>query len=125
MANATPPGQSSRLPSPPPPEDDWPAQAADTIERVVGTVRDKTTGPALTLARAVVYGTFAVLVGLACLVLLIVAAVRALDVALPDAVFGEDHIWAVYLILGLVFVVAGAVLWRRRHAREDPPEERR
>jgi hypothetical protein len=125
MANATPPGLSGRLPAPPPPEHDWPAQAADTIERVVGTVRDKTTGPALTVARAVVYGTFAVIVGTACLVLLIVGAVRAVDVALPDAVFGEHHVWAAYLILGLVFVVAGGALWRRRHAREDRPDERR
>ena len=68
-----------RLPVPPPPERDWPAQAADTIERVVGTVRDKTTGPALTVARAVVYGTFAALVGTACLVVLIIGAVRLLD----------------------------------------------
>ena len=30
---------------------DWPAQAADTIVKVVGQVRDKTTGPAIKAAR--------------------------------------------------------------------------
>jgi hypothetical protein len=121
MANATRPSRSGRLPIPPEPERDWPAQAADTIERVVGSVRDKTTGPALTAARAVVYGMFAALVGAAALVLLIAGAVRVLDSYLPDSVFGEDHMWASYLVLGLVFVIVGGVLWARRHG---PREER-
>jgi hypothetical protein len=116
MANATSPARSGQLPVPPPADRDWPAQAADTIEQVVGTVRDKTTGPAITVARAVVYGTFAALVGTTCLLLLVVGSVRLLDSYLPDAVFGEDHMWAAYLILGLVFVIAGAVLWRQRRS---------
>jgi|SRR5918995_2575052 hypothetical protein len=101
---------------PAPPSGDWAAQAADTIERVVGSVRDRTTDPALTVARAVVYGTFAAFVGLAALVLGTIAAVRIVDSYLPDAVFGEDHTWAAYLVIGLVFVIAGAFLWTRRHA---------
>jgi hypothetical protein len=104
------------------PAGDWAAQAADTIERAVGNVRDRTTGPALTLARAVVYGTFAALVGLAGLVLGTIAVVRIIDNYLPDAVFGDEHIWATYLIIGLVFVLAGAVLWVRRHG--PGPEDR-
>jgi hypothetical protein len=122
MANATSPVRSGHLPSAPPPDGDWPAQAADTIERVVGTVRDKTTGPALTVARGVVYGTFAALVGTAAVVLLLVMIVHLMDNYLPDAVFGEDHVWAVYLILGLALVIVGGVLWARRHVgREDRP----
>lgn len=116
MANATRPDGSGRLPIPPEQDEDWPAKAAETIERLVGSVRDKTTGPAITAARAVVYGTFAALVGSAVLVLLIIGAVRVLDTYLPDSVFGEDHIWAAYLILGLLFVIAGAVLWARRRS---------
>jgi hypothetical protein len=100
-------------------EDDWPTQAADAIERVVGSVRDKTTGPALTVAKAIVYGTFAGLVGVAALVLFVIAAVRLLDSYLPDAVFGESHTWAAHLILGLLFVVVGGVLWLRRRAPEQ------
>ena len=96
---------------------DWPAQAADTIERVVGTVRDKTTGPAITAARWVVYGTFALLVGTVVAILLAVAGVRLLDVYLPDAWVGEDHTWAAHLIVGLVLSGAGLLLWSRRTAR--------
>lgn len=119
MATATTSGSAGRLPAPPP-QTDWPAQAADTIERVVATVRDKTTAPALTIARGVVYGTFALLVGTACLVVFVIGAIRALDVALPDSIFGAQHVWAAYLILGLAFLIPGAVLWGKRN---DPREE--
>jgi hypothetical protein len=104
------------------PSGDWAAQAADTIERVVGGVRDKTTGPALTVARGVVYGSFALLVGLAALVLGTIAAVRLVDNYLPDAAFGEDHTWAAHLVIGLAFLIAGTVLWIRR--RGPGPEDR-
>jgi hypothetical protein len=107
---------------PAPGSGDWAAHAADTIERAVGNVRDRTTGPAVNVARAVVYGTFAVLVGLAALVLATIGAVRLIDNYLPDAVFGEEHMWATFLILGLVFVIGGVVLWARRYG--GGPEDR-
>ena len=103
---------------------DWAAQAADTIERAVGSVRERTTGPALTAARAVVYGTFATIVGLAALVLGTIAVFRLIDNYLPDAVFGDEHTWATYLIIGLVFVVGGAVLWARRRGLDLGAEDR-
>lgn len=99
--------------------DDWPAQAADTIERVVGSVRDKTTGPAITVARWVVYGTFALVVGAMVAILLAIAGVRLLDVYLPDAWVGEDHTWVAHLLIGAVFTIAGAFAWSQRTA---PPE---
>ena len=39
---------TGRALAPPPPQADWPAQAADAIEKYVWVVREKTTGPALT-----------------------------------------------------------------------------
>ena len=96
-----------------PPKDDWPAQAADTIERVVGTVREKATGPALKAGRAVVYGTFAGIVGLAALVIVVIAMVRFVDVWLPGGV------WAAHLLVGVIFCVAGAFAWSQRTAKED------
>lgn len=95
---------------------DWPAQAADTIERVVGSVRDKTTGPAITVARWVVYGTFALVVGGVVGVLLAIAAVRALDAYLPDAWVGEQHTWAAHLVVGVAFSLVGMLAWSRRSA---------
>lgn len=100
--------------------EDWPAQVADQIVGVVGTVRDKTTGPLLGFARAVVYGTFVAVLGLAAAVLFLIAFVRVVDNYLPDEVFGDDHIWATYLIIGLVFSLAGLFLWSRRKGVVPP-----
>lgn len=99
---------------------DWPTQAADTIERVVGSVRDKTTGPAITIARWIVYGTFALVVGSVLAVLMAVATVRALDAYLPDAWVGADHTWAAHLLVGAMFTLTGMLLWSRRSARPQP-----
>lgn len=101
-------------PAPAEPAQDWPAQAADLIVSTVGTVRDKTTGVAITAARWVVYGTFSALVALAVLVMLAIALVRFLDVYLPDAVFGEDHTWVAHALIGAVFTAAGMWCWSRR-----------
>lgn len=97
-------------------QQDWPAQAADTIERVVGSVRDKTTGPAITVARWVVYGTFALVVGTVVGIFLAIAAVRALDVYLPNAWVGEEHTWAAHLVVGVTFSLVGMLAWSRRSA---------
>jgi hypothetical protein len=99
--------------------EDWPAQVADSIENFVGTVRDKTTGPLLSIAHAVVYGTFEAVVGLAAHDLREIALVRFVDSYLPDSVFGEEHVWATYLLLGLLFTIAGLVLWSRRKTGES------
>ena len=109
-------------PAPPAPKataDDWPIQAADAIERIVGNVRDRTTGPAIKVARGVVYGLFSLLVAIAVLVMLAVSGVRALDAYLPDAVFGEQHTWAAHGLIGLVFTIGGMACWSRRKPRSD------
>jgi uncharacterized membrane protein len=103
--------------------DDWAAQIADSIEGLVGNVRDKTTGPLLTIAKAVVYGTFGAVVAVAVLILAIIALVRFIDAYLPSAVFGDQHTWAAYLLLGLIFSIVGVFLWSRRRAREQTVAE--
>lgn len=97
--------------APPPPQEpakDWAAETADAIERLVGKVRAKTSGPLEALARILVYGLVALIVGLAAAVLAAVALVRALDLALP----GE--VWAAHGLTGGIFVVSGLFLWRKR-----------
>ena len=92
----------------PPRSDDWPVQAADTIERVVGTVRDKSAVPLERVARLAVYGTLAGILGVFALVLLAVAAVRLLDVLLPE------EVWVAHLVVGGIFTLAGLLLWSKR-----------
>jgi hypothetical protein len=88
---------------------DWAVQAADTIENVVGTIRDKTTVPLTTAARAIVYGLLAMFAGATALVLFAIALVRLIDV-----VTGEGNVWIAHLIVGMVFVIPGFILWRKR-----------
>jgi hypothetical protein len=93
---------------------DWPKQATDAIVNVVDSVRDRTTGPITTAARAVVFGLFVGILAIVVGVLAIIAAIRLLDEALPSGV------WLPYLILGLVFVLAGALVFRKRNQPAAP-----
>ena len=97
--------------------DDWPAQATDTIVKVVGTASDKVTGPVTTAARALVFGLFAAILGTAVVTLLSILAVRVANNYLPDAWVGEEHVWAAHLLIGLVFSILGLILWRRTKPR--------
>ena len=93
--------------SDPSPAPDWAARTADSIERVVTTVRDRTTKPVLIAGRAVVFGLLAGIVGIAAVVLLSIAIVRVLVIL-------TDRAWAAELILGALFVIVGFVLLRLR-----------
>lgn len=99
--------------------DDWPAQATDTIVKVVGTASDKVTGPITTAARALVYGLFAGILGTAAVVLVAILFVRLADNYLPSSVFGKEHVWAAHLLIGLVFLVFAMIAWIKRKPRPN------
>jgi hypothetical protein len=92
---------------------DWPGQAADFVERTVGTVRDKATVPAIKIARGLVYGTVAAFCAVAIAVLVAIVLVRILNAYLPW------NVWFAHLVVGIVFVVLGAICWRLRTRRES------
>jgi len=98
---------------------DWPAQAADTIERVVQGVRDKTTGPAISAVRWVVAGLFLLVAGVMIAVLVVVALVRVIDVYLPSSLLGDHHVWAAHGLVGLPLFLVGLVLLAKRHPVSD------
>lgn len=85
----------------------WPAQVADGVEAAVGLVRDKAVRPATVLARALVYGPLAAIVGLVALVLTAVAAVRGLN-EIPGF---QD--WISLCAIGGLFTLAGLFLLSR------------
>lgn len=99
--------------------EDWPAHAADLIVRVVGQVRDKTTGPVLTIARGIVYGLLAALLGGTAAILVAIAAVRGLD-ELIEAIVDSRETWAAHGIVGLLFTAVGAFMWSKRRAPAEP-----
>jgi len=89
----------------------WPDQATDLIVSTVATVRDKTVGPAMTAARAVVYGFFGLLVGVSALVLGTIFVIRIVAVY-------TGRVWIPQLALGVVFGIGALALWSR--ARRVP-----
>ncbi len=94
----------------------WATELADTVERVVGTVRDKTTKPAIRVARALVFGLLAAfLVAFAALVALI-AAVRGLQALLDIFVSWPRAVYISYLLLGGILCLVGALLLGKRRA---------
>lgn len=91
---------------------DWTVQVADTVESVVGSVRDKTAVPLETIARALVYGIVLGTMGVTALVLTTIIAIRLLSLVL--------EVWAAYAILGGLFTLLGLFLWRKRRAPSGP-----
>jgi len=93
----------------PAPPADWPKQATTSIVKVVDTVRDKTTGPALSAAQWVVYGTVIAFLGIPLLVFLLVGVMRAIEGLLSTWL--NQPMWIVYLFFGLLFTLVGLWLW--------------
>lgn len=94
-------------------------QAADTVERLVGGLRDKTAVPLTTLARALVYGLLAAVMAVATAVLVVIGVLRAVDVYLP----GE--VWSAHLLVGGIFTALGGFLLRKASAGRRVGSEQR
>jgi len=99
------------------PANDWTVQAADTIERVVTGIGDKTARPLTSIAAAIVFGLVIAVAGLVLLVLVAVALVRALDVYLPIHPYGRA-VWIADAIVGGIFTLAGLFVWRKRRPKK-------
>ena len=94
---------------------DWTTQAADTIERVVVGIRDKTTVPLTTVARALVYGLLA-----ATMALLIGVFVAVMSIRVLTAYVVGGEVWAAYLVVGGIFVLPGVFLLRKATSTKTP-----
>ncbi len=107
------------MPGNPLTDPNWAPELADTVERVVGTVREKTTDNVVKAARIVVFGLLGAFLGITALILLVITFTRALQVLLD---FGMPHARAVYLSY---FIVGGILLPPRGVVDEDASLRRR
>lgn len=89
-------------------QDKLAVKGADYVELAVGVARDKVVVPAQTIAKWVVYGLVAGVLGTALFAMLSIAFIRAVVVYLPWGV------WLPYLVLGVFFILLGTFLWSRR-----------
>lgn len=93
---------------------DWPQQATETIVGFVDNVKHKTTEPATKVVRGLVYGIVILLLGVPAVIMFLVGIVHLLNQVSTEAL--GLGVWLVYLVLGVIFSIAGWVLWRKRVA---------
>ncbi len=89
------------------PPNDWAAQATAKIDEVVSIVRDKTVRPVGRVVRILILAFLTASVGALLAVLFAVGVVRVLDTEVFHA-----HVWASYLVVGGIFLLAGLFLSR-------------
>ena len=90
---------------------DWTTEAVDTIEKVVGAVRERTVIPAHRASRMIVFGALAAFCVVTALLLLVLGAFRG------AVLIAQGEVWAAWLALGGIFVLVGVFFWAKRTPR--------
>ena len=92
--------------------EDWAAETAGRLDELIAKVRSQTTDRLVSVARLVVFGLLAAVMGAMAVVLLLAAVIRALDELIPE------EVRVVYLGLGAIFPGLGLFLWSKK---DRPP----
>ena len=92
--------------------DDWAAQLTEKVGQIVELIRDRTVRPVQRIVRIAIFASLALFVVLFVLVAFAIGLIRLFN----NEVFAQ-RVWASYLLLGGIFVVAGAFISRMRHSR--------
>jgi ABC-type antimicrobial peptide transport system permease subunit len=95
----------------------WATEFADTVERVVGEVRRRTTDKIVLLARALVYGLIAGMLGVVVVILAIIGSLRGLQSLLDLAMPWSRAVWVSYLLIGGIMLLLGLLLMKKRRPR--------
>ena len=104
------------MPGNPLTDPNWAPDLADTVERVVGTVRQKTTDNVVKAARIIVFGLLGAVLGIVALILLVIILTRVVQVLLDFAVTQARAVYLSYFIIGGICCLLGALLMKRRHS---------
>ena len=104
------------MPGNPLTDPNWAPELADTVERVVGTVREKTTDNVVKAARIIVFGLLGAILGITALILLVIIFTRALQALLDFAVTPARAVYISYFIVGGICCLLGALLMKKRHS---------
>jgi hypothetical protein len=87
-------------------------RALETVDTVVATVNDRAIRPAIVAARGIVFGIIIAVTAITVVVLFCIGFIRLTTIA-------GHRIWASYMVLGLLFCAAGAILYSRRGVPPD------
>lgn len=89
---------------------DWSKDLLDRLDHYIDVVRSNTTDRLVKVARVLVYGVIAVILGTMAGIVALIAAIRVLDIVLPR------EVWLPYVVLGAIFLVVGLFLWSKKTA---------
>ncbi|WP_420452057.1 hypothetical protein [Ilumatobacter sp.] len=103
------------MPGNPLTDPNWADDTADTVIRLVDTVKSKTTRPAVMVARGLVFGLLAMFLGLFALVLLLIGLSRGLQAIIEPFADQSRAVYISYLLVGVLLSVVGAVLFKKRN----------
>ncbi len=90
----------------------WAIKATETIDKVVNGVGDKSVRPLTSLAKLLVFGILAAIIGSIAMILFVITFVRILDTYLFS-----QQVWITDLIVGGIFTIAGLLIWTKRHPK--------
>ncbi len=102
------------MPANPLTDPNWASELADTVERVVGTVRDRATTPVVHVTRGIVFGLLGAFLGVTAIVLALIAATRGLQALLDIGLTNAQSVYLSYLIVGGILCLAGLLVLRKR-----------
>ena len=89
---------------------DWTKDLLDRLDHYIDVVRSNTTDRLVKVARLVVYGVIAAILGAMAAIVALIATIRVLDIVLPR------EVWLPYVVLGAIFLGAGLFLWSKKTA---------
>ncbi len=87
---------------------DWTKDLLDRLDHYIDVVRSNTTDRLVKVARLVVFGVIALILGSMAGIVALIALIRILDVVLPR------EVWLPYVVLGAIFLGAGLFLWSKK-----------
>jgi hypothetical protein len=90
-------------------EPDFVDKALGSFDRVLDQVHDRVLRPLLIAGRTVAFGFILILMSIVFVSALVIGLVRLFNVYLF-----AGHEWLTYAIVGLVSLIAGLIIWRRR-----------
>jgi H+/Cl- antiporter ClcA len=87
---------------------DWSKDLLDRLDHYIDVVRSNTTDRLVKVARLLVFGVIALILGGMAGIVALIALVHVLDNVLPR------EVWLPYMLLGAIFLVAGLFAWSKK-----------
>lgn len=89
---------------------DWTKDLLDRLDHYIDVVRSNTTDRLVKVARVLVFGVIALILGSMAAIIALITLIRVLDIVLPR------EVWLAYVVLGAIFLVAGLFAWSKKTA---------